>query len=272
MPACRPTEPVAPLAALGGHSLRRKALAVSVMVVGLALLGAIPQAHADVLPERGTWAHTLLARDLDHNTANGPEAYYDTQLNITWLADANQALTSGFDSDGKMQWSKAQQWAAGLNVGGVTGWRLPTAVDTGSPGCSSQTTFSGGDCYFNIDTQLSELAHLFYVTLGNLAQFDTSGESQADFGLVNTGPFSQIKKSLYWTGTDDQSQTGRAFYFQMQFGYQLTDTKTGNSNFAWAVHPGDVAAAPVPEPRSGALALAALGLCALLSRRTHPQA
>lgn len=30
------------------------------------------------------------------------QAYYDTEADLTWLADANYAQTSGFDSDGNL--------------------------------------------------------------------------------------------------------------------------------------------------------------------------
>jgi hypothetical protein len=32
------------------------------------------------------WTTKLLQRDLDGNAANGPEAYYDTVQNLTWIA------------------------------------------------------------------------------------------------------------------------------------------------------------------------------------------
>ncbi len=40
---------------------------------------------------------------------------YDDVLDITWLADANYAQTSGYDSDGRMNFSAANTWAAGLS-------------------------------------------------------------------------------------------------------------------------------------------------------------
>ncbi len=40
---------------------------------------------------------------------------YDDVLNITWLQDSNYAQTSGFDADGRMNWSDANTWAAGLS-------------------------------------------------------------------------------------------------------------------------------------------------------------
>jgi hypothetical protein len=32
---------------------------------------------------------------------------YDTDLNVTWLQDANYAQTSGYDADGRMTWGDA---------------------------------------------------------------------------------------------------------------------------------------------------------------------
>ena len=55
----------------------------------------------------------------------GGLAYYDPNLDITWLFDANHAMTDGTDADGLMIWQAAMDWAAGLSVGGVTGWTLP---------------------------------------------------------------------------------------------------------------------------------------------------
>lgn len=46
-----------------------------------------------------TWETTLQARDLDGNPST-IEAYCDTTLGITWLADANFAQASGFDPTG----------------------------------------------------------------------------------------------------------------------------------------------------------------------------
>ena len=53
----------------------------------------------------------LQGRDLN-SSAGSYEAYYDTELDITWLADANYAKTSGHDADGQMNWMNANAWAA----------------------------------------------------------------------------------------------------------------------------------------------------------------
>jgi len=48
------------------------------------------------------------------------QAYYDEDADLTWLADANAA--------GVMNWVNANNWAANLDIDGVTGWRLPTTM------------------------------------------------------------------------------------------------------------------------------------------------
>ena len=82
-------------------------------------------------------------------TALGGQVVNDTDLNITWLADANYANTSGYSSafGGLMNWSQAQVWIASLNAAnhlGYNDWRLPTTTDTGAPGI--QCTNGGTDC------------------------------------------------------------------------------------------------------------------------------
>ena len=39
---------------------------------------------------------------------------YDPDRNITWLKDWNYAQTSGFDADGFMKWTTANDWASYL--------------------------------------------------------------------------------------------------------------------------------------------------------------
>lgn len=94
---------------------------VALAVAALAVAVAAPQAQAAAVSGQGTWETTLQGRDLDGSAANGFEAYYDTVLNITWLADASYAKTSGYDADGLLSWDAAKTWAAQLNINGVTG-------------------------------------------------------------------------------------------------------------------------------------------------------
>ena len=51
---------------------------------------------------------------------------YDTILDVTWLADADYAQTSGYDADGKMDWASAVAWAEQLSHCGYNDWRLPS--------------------------------------------------------------------------------------------------------------------------------------------------
>ena len=62
----------------------------------------------------------LSIRDLDGDWSNGYEGVYDDVLDITWLADANYAKTSGFDFDGNVTWQQAKDWANDLTYSGFS--------------------------------------------------------------------------------------------------------------------------------------------------------
>jgi len=205
-------------------------------------------AHAGGVSGQGTWETTLQGRDLDGDFATA-EAYYDRVLNITWLADANN---SGI----KMDWTTANSWAAGLDPysSGITGWRLPTVMDTGAPGCDG--TNAGTDCGYNVQTTsgsppypavtvYSEMASMFHDTLGNKSYLDPSGVYQPDYGLTNTGPFDNIQADAYWSGTEFGIYPDTALNFYFSGGFQI-DTNKSYTYYAWAVHSGDVGV-PVTE-------------------------
>jgi hypothetical protein len=130
---------------------------------------------------------------------------YDTDLDVTWLQDANYAKTSGYDADGMMTWSAATTWAANLtyydSIRNVTydDWRLPTTTDTGTPGCN--WAYGGTDCGYNVDPASSEMAHLYFVGLGNLSYYTTTGANSAAYAgganssstLDNVGPFTNFQ-------------------------------------------------------------------------------
>lgn len=138
-------------------------------------------------------------------SANG-QTVYDTDLNITWLSNANLAATntfgvSGIQANGSMTWDTAQSLITAMNAANYLGyndWRLPSTTDTGTPGCNYST--NGTDCGYN--SIGSEMAHLYYNELGNKGFYNTLGVVQAGYGLVNTGPFTNFKSDAYWSGTE----------------------------------------------------------------------
>ena len=244
--------------------LRRLCGALAISTLFFTLVAA---AQAQAVPGQGTWETALQPRDLDNN--GSVDAWYDTQLDITWLADANL--------NGQLTWGDAVSWAAGLNLGGSPGWRLPKQSDFAN-GCND--SFNGTNCGFNVDTTQTELGALFYVTLGNFAAVDTFGAIQpSGYGITNAGPFINLQSDAYWTGQPDTVGNGIpgdtceqadtcAYFFDFGFGAQQIENKT-NTFYAMAVHAGDVGVvpSPVPEPGSWALLLAGLGLTVGLARR-----
>jgi hypothetical protein len=184
-------------------------------------------------------------------------AYYDTVLDITWLANANLADTNdfgvtGINANGTMTWAKAGEWIAAMNTAnylGANDWRLPTVTDTGTSGCNFG--YTGTDCGYNVDLSTGEMAHMFYSTLGNTGYYNTSGSPTGCSGLspyclTNTGPFSNLQPGFYWSGTTYAPNPSLAWGFYFYNGSQSYHNKGYNGAYAWAVSPGDIAAVPVP--------------------------
>jgi len=201
---------------------------------------------------QGTWEATLQARNLNGN--NTADAYYDTVLNITWLANANASAGSAFDTgnDGLLLLNDARTWASQLVVGNVRGWRLPEVpfyLYGSSLGCSSCT---------------NELTTLYHDTLGNLYANQSGG------GLTNTGPFVNLASGagFYWVDTPEHL-SWYAWQTSMD-GFGEGGALSGYGPLrAWAVHDGDVgvAIAAIPEPETYVLLLAGLSFMVGVAHR-----
>lgn len=252
--------------------MARFANAAAFVFVPVIILSA-SLAQAVAVSGKGTWESTLMARDFDGD-ASTIEGYYDTGLGITWLADANYAQTSGYARDGVLRWADADAWAADLNLNGITHWRLPntepvdgTAYDYGSVMDGSK------DVGFNISapgsaypgSAGSEMARMFYSTLGNLSYYDTSGNpNQPGWQVFNRGPFENLLSNYYWSATEYAPLTSHAWFFYMDNGYQYHAGNT-NRRYVWVVHDGDVGA-PVPVPAALGLFASAVAVFGLLGR------
>ncbi|MCX5807742.1 MAG: hypothetical protein NT010_17005 [Proteobacteria bacterium] len=223
-----------------------------------------------------TLAHAAL-----HDRGRG--LIYDDVLNITWLQDADYAMTTSYATgDGCMMWSYAKEWVDNLVYAGYSGWRLPRTLpldgvqysDTGYIYLNGR-----GDYAFNISapgtpyagSTASELAYMFYNNLGNNAFFDIYGYSRAvgDYGLIHTGQFTNfgpdIKNVWYWSESNDSNAvTGWTFYLSIGLQAPGHSGEFYNNGYAWAVHDGDIGA-PVPIP--GAILLFAPGLAGLAAIR-----
>jgi hypothetical protein len=162
----------------------------------------------------------------------GGQAYYDDVADLTWLADANPTGAT-------MNWAATNAWVAGLNISGVTGWRLPSSLNSdGSGPCGPASSCTD-----------SEMGNLYYNVLGNAA----GGP------LTNTSPFSNVQSNHYWSSTEVAPNPSSAWFFGFNSGSQSHISK-GVGKFGWAVQSGNVGAVPVP----GAVWLFGSGLIGLL--------
>ena len=244
-----------------GQSMKPSSRHLRLVLFGTALTALSYSLQAAVVPGQGTWETTLQARDL---TGDGvADAYYDTSLNITWLRN--------WDVNGSMTADVAKAWAESLAVGGFGGWRLPRVNDSTGFNCSQF-----GDqrnCGYPTDISASELAHMYYVTLGNLPRCTSAVglcEPRAGGGLTNTANL-EIQDAAYWSSEVVQAATmggtDGVWYFVTSGSQGVSGPSARMS--AVAVRNGDVGAA-IPEPATYGLALIALVMLGLTTRhRKH---
>lgn len=205
---------------------------------------------------------------------------YDDVLKVTWLQDANYAKTSGYDADGRMNWTAATAWADKLSfhdsVRNVdySDWRLAANTPVGANWNHNYSPAGTTDNGYNITSQKSELSYMYYVNLGLKARYNTSGVVQSDFGVFGNGTnvgqkdvglVKNLQAYTYWSGTAVAPGSPVVWAFSTEDGRQGA-TLFDSDFYAWAVRPGDVAA--IPEPETYAMLLAGMGLLAgVVTRR-----
>lgn len=176
-------------------------------------------------------------------------AYYQPQLNVTILANANLPASlplgvTGIGGDGTMTWPTAKAWVRALNASryqGFSDWRLPAVEPIN--GCAflynpypsdAQGHAGKFDLSYGISapgtryvrSTKSELAYLFYNVLGGTAKFSTSGVAQ-NSGLPAGIPLLNVAPREYWTSRAYGDNDGAALIFNMkdgaQYGYVAGD-------------------------------------------------
>ena len=181
---------------------------------------------------------TLIVRGQGTSIYGTYNLIYDTDRDITWY-DYSFSSYSWW-----VQNARAVNLSVTFGNKIYTDWRLPKVDDIDEHQGCSWWSFNGPYCGYNVDTSKSEIAHLFYDELNNLANFDTSGNYQPVHGLRNKGPFQNLYESSYWLSAYKGSDRF-AWRFKFDNGLQTINSKNMHY-YAIAVRNGDVA--PVPEP------------------------
>lgn len=180
---------------------------------------------------------------------------YDTDLNITWLQDANYAKTQYIQTGGVtgaaggyMPWFQANAWAAGLSYFDsarnqtLTGWRLPTTLQPDNSCSGQQNLYGYGQVSSGANCAGSEMGHLFYNELGGVTYSWIQNVNNGKLAL-----FKNVQMDHYWSATAYGPYNGQAWIYDF-YGNEMPENKSW-TNVAWAVRDGDVgAASTVPVP------------------------
>lgn len=255
--------------------------------VGLALAQPV---RAVPIHGQGTWETTLQARDF--NGDNVADGFYDTVLNIVWL---RQVYRNAFPADAEYQYNQTYGFL-GDKSGPPSGLlRYPWAWRPGSsladfPNWPYQYTNNGTALLGTAKTGMgwgtvSELGHLYYVTLGNQGIYVPNDEhpfqtvsrprgctavNPADFftctawrdgyGWANTGDFLGLPWLGYFLEMGDPYGVGGVLFDAetgQNFGVSRTSLGTRYHNLF--VLDGDwgqpLRSNDIPEPTTAALAL-----------------
>ncbi len=197
---------------------------------------------------------TLMAVSIGGGTNN---AVYDDVLNITWLANANLAVTNQFGlslstsvsddtantvgSTGRMTWNNANAWITAMNNDGSNGylgvdtWRQPEVNAVNGSSFNTTFTYDGStDSGYNISAPVnatsnpfgqspgstaSELSYHYYNNLGGVA----AQHRDAGSNIVT------LSSSVY--GVDDATNTANlALFSNILNSVYWTDTEVASGS------------------------------------------
>jgi len=175
----------------------------------------------------------------------GGAAVYDTDLNVTWLTNANLPQANSFNiiaiaPNGSMTWSTAQNYIIAMNAANYLGfstWRLPKTLQP-DPNCTGQDLTNHVSSGFGCTG--SEMGHLFYSELGGGNNTAISGAHNANYNF-----FHNLQDGTYWSDTTYSVDASAAWVFQFQNGSQSTGAKSTSAFYVLAVLTGDVASPKV---------------------------
>lgn len=228
------------------------------LLLALACTLALSQAEA-----------ALLGR-APENSADDFRAYYDDVLDITWLSDTrlgDQITVYPWDIQRELDYLNQTQYL------GASNWRLPQALPVDGQAWNQEFSYDGStDWAYNLAgsatrPHTNELAHLYYVTLGNPGAFDPDGNptpcaDPSDYCPPDVGPFIYLadQRQDFWTNAffDDPEEGQKAVIFDFVDGLQSLEPY-GNNHVVWAVRDGDI----LPTPAPGGLWLLLTGVLGL---------
>ncbi len=174
---------------------------------------------------------------------------YDDILDVTWLKDANYAKTSGYDSDGLMTWSEANDWASNLEFGGFDDWRLFNIAPNDSNCSFIWNPIGEGYLNSGLNCVENEFGYHMYNNFGSIIH-------PTGAGLDNFNLFINIQQGYYWSNSnfsyndpesmDPDSYKVSAWGFQAKHKWLASNLGVSNNMAAWALRSGDIMS--VPEP------------------------